>query len=91
MVMGGGDVSGLLKSCPFCGGVAELTFKLPVYGAGGCEIKCISCRARINDFGYSLQVFDEDRKTLSTPVTVESITRCIERAVERWDHRVRED
>jgi hypothetical protein len=80
----------LLKSCPFCGGSAELTFKVPVYGGGGCEIRCISCRARVNDFGFSEHLYDEEKGTLSTPVTIESISACINRAVNAWGRRAKE-
>lgn len=80
-----------LRNCPFCGGVAELTFKMPVYGAGGCEIKCISCRARVNDYGYSEQKFDEEKGTLSTPATIKSISKCIDRAINAWNLRVGDD
>lgn len=79
-----------LKPCPFCGGVAELTFKLPVYGAGGCEIKCLMCRAKVNDFGYAEQHINKVTGALSTPATIESISGCIERAVAAWNRRVRE-
>lgn len=77
-----------LKPCPFCGGIPELIFKMPVFGAGGCEIKCISCRAKINDFGYVENHFDEEKGTLSTPATPKSIIGCIERAIEAWNRRV---
>lgn len=77
-----------LRKCPFCGGVAELTFKMPVYGAGGCEIKCISCRAKVHDFGYTEQHLDMEKGTISTPATIESISGCIDRAIEKWNRRV---
>ena len=80
-----------LKPCPFCGGCAELTFKLPVYGTGGCEIKCISCRAKVNDYGYSEQHFDEEKGTISTPATIKSMSGCIERAVKAWNRRAEND
>lgn len=79
-----------LKLCPFCGGVAEMTFKWPIYGAGGCEIKCIRCGTKVNDFGYSETHFDKATMTLSTPVTPDAIRRCIERAVKKWNRRVGE-
>lgn len=74
-----------LKPCPFCGGAAELTFKHPVYGAGGCEIKCISCRAKVNDFGYTETHINKN--SISTPATIESISQCIKRAIEAWNRR----
>ena len=74
-----------LKPCPFCGGVAELVFKIPVYGAGGCEIKCLSCGARVNDFKYSETIITE--KSISTPCTTESIVGCINRAIAKWNRR----
>lgn len=80
-----------LKPCPFCGGVAELTFKLPVYGAGGCEIKCTMCRARVNNFKYTELHINKEKGTLSTPATIESISKCIERAVEAWNRRVKNE
>ena len=80
-----------LRNCPFCGGAAELTFKMPVYGAGGCEIKCISCRAKVNDFGYSEQHFDEEKGAISTPTTIKSISGCIERAIAKWNRRFSDD
>lgn len=76
-----------LKPCPFCGGVAELTFKLPVHGAGGCEIKCITCCARVNDFKYAELHINEEKGMLSTPATIESISECIERAIKAWNRR----
>ena len=76
-----------VKNCPFCGSVAELTFKMPVYGAGGAEVKCISCKAKVNDFNYTEQHFDTEKQTISTPATPESISRCIERAVKAWNRR----
>ena len=76
-----------LKSCPFCGGIAELTFKIPVYGAGGCEIKCAVCHARVIDFKYSECHSDEEARTVSTPTTFESISKCIERTIKAWNRR----
>ena len=75
-----------MPKCPFCGGVSELVFKIPVFGTGGCEIKCVSCGARVSDFNYSESHFTE--KTLSTIVTTQSIIRCIQRTVEKWNKRV---
>lgn len=80
-----------LNKCPHCGGLAELTFKVPIYGAGGCEIKCISCGSRINDFKYSETHVNEDSSTLSTPVTLDAIRMCIERAVAKWNRRFEND
>lgn len=79
-----------LKSCPFCGGAAELTFKMPIYGAGGCEIKCITstCRAVVRDFGYTETRFNEE--SISTPATIESISQCIKRATKAWNRRAGE-
>ena len=76
-----------IKPCPFCGGSAEITFKIPVYGVGGCEIKCTMCRARVNDCKYSEYRFDEETRTFSTPTTYESISKCIERAIKAWNRR----
>ena len=77
-----------LEKCPHCGGSTELTFRIPVYGSGGCKIECISCHAMIQDYKYAEQHFDKDKMTLSTPVTTESIIKCIERAVDKWNRRV---
>ena len=74
-----------LKPCPFCGSVAELTFKMPVYGAGGCEIKCIMCHAKVNDFKYTETHFNSG--TITTPATIGSISGCINRAIEAWNRR----
>lgn len=74
-----------LPKCPFCGGVPELIFKIPVFGAGGCEIKCTTCQARVNDFNYSETHFNGE--TLSTPITTKSVVKCIIRAVAKWNRR----
>lgn len=76
-----------LEPCKACGGLASLTFKLPVYGAGGCEIKCLSCGYSIRDTKYAEVNFDEGRSTLSTPVTPKSIYECIERTMDKWNGR----
>ena len=75
-----------LKPCPYCGGVSELAFKIPVYGAGGCEIKCLTCNATIRDFKFSETHLGEN--SVSTFVTIESITKCIERTTKAWNRRV---
>lgn len=77
-----------VDKCPHCGSPVDLTFKIPVYGAGGCEIKCSMCNAKMNDYNYTESHFDEERRTLSTPATLDSIIKCIERAVTRWNRRV---
>lgn len=74
-----------LKPCPFCGGAVELVFKMPVFGAGGCEIKCLMCKARVNDFRYTETHIKEH--SISTPATIESISGCIERAIKAWNRR----
>ena len=78
-----------LEPCPFCGGVAEMTFKLPVYGAGGCEVKCLMCKAKVHDFKYT-ETHITESGGLSTPATIKSISKCIERAIEAWNRRVGE-
>lgn len=79
------DATITLKPCPFCGGVAELDFKIPVYGAGGCEIKCLNCKGALRDFNFTETHLDET--SVSTFATVESITKCIERTVKAWNRR----
>ena len=79
-----------LKPCPFCGSPAELTFKIPVSGAGGCEIECTMCYARVNDFKYVECRLDEETGTLSALITLESISKCIERAINAWNRRANE-
>jgi len=76
-----------VKGCPHCGGTAELTFKLPVFGWGGCKIKCLCCGAEMQDTKFTEQKFDENTKTLSTSATPESIAACIERTVAKWNRR----
>lgn len=77
-----------LENCPHCGNPAEMFFKIPIYGAGGCEIKCNMCGARVNDFNFSEHHVDDETHALSTPVTIAAIAGCIERAVEKWNRRV---
>lgn len=36
---------------------------------------------------FAEQRFDEKAKTLHTPVTVDSIAKCIELTVEKWNRR----
>lgn len=74
-----------LKPCPFCGGVADLVFKIPVYGTGGCEIKCTMCKGRMNDFRYTETHLTAN--SISTPYTIDSITGCIKRTIEAWNRR----
>ena len=76
-----------LKRCPFCGGLAEMTFIYPIYGAGGCEVKCSMCKARVNDFNFTETHIDSEKGTLSTPATIKSISQCIERAINAWNRR----
>ena len=65
-----------------------MTFKLPVFGMGGCEIKCLSCGAKMQDTKFTEQRFNEVSRTLATPATAEAIAACIERTVEKWNRRV---
>ena len=75
-----------LKPCPFCGQSAELEVKLPVYGFHGCIIKCISCGAKIMNSKCHETHFANDG-SLSTPMTAESLVKCIASTVESWNRR----
>lgn len=74
-----------IKPCPFCGGLAELSVHLPVYGFRGCIIQCVSCKACVKNCNCSETYFSGDR--ISTPVTTESLIRCVNAAVETWNKR----
>lgn len=74
-----------IKPCPFCGGPAELSVQLPVYGFRGCIIQCVACRAFVRNGNCSETYFSGDR--ISTPVTTESLIRCVNAAVETWNKR----
>ena len=76
-----------LEKCPHCSSLPTLLFKLPVYGWGGCEIKCPACGAEMRNAKFSESIFVEETKTLKTPVTIESIAACIKSTVERWNRR----
>ena len=74
-----------LKPCPFCGQAAELEVKLPVYGFTGCVIHCVSCKAMVRNGNCS--EFHTTATSVSTPITTESLTRCISATVAAWNKR----
>lgn len=74
-----------LKPCPFCGQPAELEVKLPVYGFHGCIIHCMACQAKIQIANCYETRFSGD--AISTPVTIESLSKCISSAVAAWNRR----
>lgn len=73
-------------NCPHCGAVSELTFRIPIYGNGGAEIKCTICGAMMRDTNYTEHNFTEGG--YATPTTSASAIACIERCIERWNRRV---
>lgn len=75
-----------VKACPHCGNPADFVLRIPVYGGGGAEIKCTVCGAMMRDTNYMEQIWGEG--TLTTPVTTESLVKCIERCIENWNRRV---
>lgn len=75
----------VLKACAHCGGLPELTFLWPVYGCGGCKIKCLSCGAEVRNARYTINKFDAQTRTLHTPVTLYSMLTCINSTVRRWN------
>lgn len=74
-----------LKPCPFCGQPAELEVKLPVYGFRGCIVHCISCKAMVRNGNCA--EFHAYESSISTQITTESLTRCINATVKAWNRR----
>ena len=74
-----------LKPCPFCGQPAELEVKLPVFGFRGCIVHCVSCKAMVR--GGNCFEFHAAEASISTPITTESLTRCINATVRAWNRR----
>lgn len=74
-----------LSRCPFCGGAAEMSVALPVYGRQGCFIKCTVCGANVTG-GNATQQIIKDR-SFATPVTLGSLMDCIRIAYGRWNSR----
>ena len=77
------------KHCPHCGAPVDFVFRIPAFGVGGAEIKCTVCGAMMRDTHHFEQIWGEG--TVSTPVTTESMVKCVERCIEAWNRRVSDE
>lgn len=75
-----------LKPCPFCGGAAELNFRIPLFGIGGANIVCTRCKAMVRDTRYFENGIDAEAGYYQR-TTIETISGCIERVIEAWNRR----
>lgn len=77
-----------VKACPHCGAPADFVFRIPTFGVGGAEIKCTVCGARMQDTHHTEQIWGE--RCVATPVTTESMVKCVERCIGNWNRRATE-
>lgn len=76
-----------LKSCPFCGGRAELVVRNPKqYGATGAYVECTDCGARTRWNRINDVILMEN--AISTPITEQSIESGRKNAAKCWNNRV---
>ena len=73
------------KGCPHCGNPVDFVFRIPTFGVGGAEIKCTVCGAMMRDTNHTECIWGDG--SVATPVTTESMVRCVERCIENWNRR----
>ena len=74
-----------IRGCPHCGESPEIKVIIRDYGFNGVVIECPNCKAQIRNAKCS--EFIQTDGSISTPITEESLGRCLWRTFELWNLR----
>ena len=74
-----------IRGCPHCGENPEIKVIIREYGFNGVVIECPNCKAQIRNCKCS--EFIQTDGVISTPITEESLGRCLWQAIELWNRR----
>lgn len=74
-----------IRGCPHCGDTPEIRVFVREYGFCGVVIECPNCKAQIRNAKCS--EFISTDGAISTPITEESLGRCLWQAIDIWNRR----
>ena len=74
-----------VKRCPFCGNFAKIEVVIQEYGFNGVIIRCENCGGMIRNAKCTEMIKTE--QTFSTPITQESLGKCLWETIEMWNRR----
>ena len=74
-----------LEPCPFCGGRAELVTGTNMFNMRYARVSCGKCRCTSSYLTEGKTVAFE-----GVPSRYETLKECIDEAVEKWNHRMKE-
>ena len=75
-----------IRGCPHCGDTPEIRVVIREYGFNGVIIECPNCKAQIRNAKCS-EFIHTDNGALSTPITEESLGRCLWQTIFLWNTR----
>lgn len=74
-----------IRGCPHCGDTPEIKVYIRKYGFNGVSIECSNCKAQIRNAKCAEFICNEN--SMATPITEESLGRCLWETIERWNRR----
>lgn len=77
-----------IRGCPICNSTPNIEVHLPIFGFSGVVISCKNCGCQLRATDCCERISAPGK--MATPVTAESLGKCIANAINRWNHRSKE-